>query len=100
MAQTYIMEFQGMTQQQYDQAMDRLQLGGKSPSGQIFHVAGPIEGGWCVIDVWESQAAFDRFIQEKLGRVLQEIGLPPLQPRIIPVHNILEHARKQEGMSV
>ncbi len=94
MALTFILEFPGGTQQQYDQILDRLQLSGKPPPGQIFHVAGPIEGGWCVVDVWESQEAFDRFIQEKLGRALQEVGMSlPQRPKVVPVHNILERAR-------
>jgi quinol monooxygenase YgiN len=94
MALTFVLEFPGGTQQQYDQVIDRLQLGGKAPPGAIFHVAGPIEGGWCVVDVWESQEAFDRFIQEKLGRAIQEAGLSlPQQPKVFPVHNILERAR-------
>lgn len=94
MAQAYIMEMPDMTQQQYDAVLTRLQLGGTPPRGQIFHVAGPMEGGgWCVVDVWESQQAFDRFIREKLGRALQEAGAPSLQPKAFPVHNIMERAK-------
>ncbi len=89
MAQTMIFEMPGVTQQQYDQTIDRLQLGGKPPQGQLFHVAGPMTGGWCVVDVWESQEAFDRFLQAKLAQALQEAGMPTLQPKVIPVHNLL-----------
>ena len=89
MALAFVMEFPGTTQEQYDKVLEILQLGGKSPPGQIFHVAGPIEGSWCVVDVWESQEAFDRFLQEKLGRAMQEAGVPPPQPKVVPVHNIL-----------
>ncbi|MBO0778253.1 MAG: hypothetical protein J2P37_05425 [Ktedonobacteraceae bacterium] len=92
MAQTYIMEIPGMTQQQYDKVMDLLQVNGSSPQGQLFHVAGPIENGWCVVDVWESQEAFEHYFQEKLGQALQEAGSPSFQPKVVPVHNFLEHA--------
>ncbi len=94
MALLYIMEFPNRTQQQYDQVMDRLQLGGSSPQGQLYHVAGPMEGGWCVVDVWESQEAFDRFIKERLERAMQGTGITlPEHPKVIPVHNIMEPAR-------
>ncbi len=93
MALAFIMEFPGVTQMQYDQAIDRLQLGGKPYQGQLFHVAGPIPGGWSVVDVWESQEAFDRFLQAKLGQALQEAGIAPPQPKVVPVHNMLARER-------
>jgi hypothetical protein len=58
----------------------------------IFHSAGPIEGGWGVIDFWESREAFDRFVQGRLQPAIQELGdqAPPNPPDIkeFPVHNI------------
>ncbi len=57
----------------------------------IFHSAGPIDGGWGVIDFWESREAFDRFAQSRLQPALQEIGDPTIQPPDIkefPVHHI------------
>jgi len=89
MALAFLLEFPGVTQEQYDQVIEKLQLGGKTYQGGIFHVAGPMEGGWRVVDVWESQEAFDRFFQAKLGQALQEVGVAPPQPKVWPVHNIL-----------
>jgi quinol monooxygenase YgiN len=48
-----------------------------------------MEGGWRVVDVWESQEALDKFFQEKLGQALQEAGLATLQPQVWPVHTLL-----------
>lgn len=93
MALAFIMEFPGVTQRQYDQALDRVQLGGKPYQGQIFHAAGPIADGWCVVDVWESQEAFDRFLQAKLGQALQEAGIPAPKQKVVPVHNMLMRER-------
>ena len=88
MALAFVVEFPGGRQEQFGQVLEKLQLGGKSPPGQLFHVDGPIEGGWRVVDVWESQEAFDRFLQEKLGQALQEAGLATPQPQFWPVHNM------------
>jgi hypothetical protein len=89
MAVAMVLEWPGVTVEQYDAVMDDLGLGGKPYKGGIFHVAGPIEGGWRVVDVWESQEAFDTFLQQKLGAVLQKNGLQPPQVQLWPVHNTL-----------
>jgi hypothetical protein len=55
-------------------------LGGR-PDGLLAHVAGPIEGGWRVINVWADEAAFRRFQSERLlraaGLAAQEEGFDP-----------------------
>jgi hypothetical protein len=37
----------------------------KPPEAMIVHSAGPVDGGWGVIDFWESRE-FDRFVGERL----------------------------------
>lgn len=37
--------------------------GGARPDELTFHVNGPANGGWCVIDGWTSKANRDRFMQ-------------------------------------
>jgi hypothetical protein len=57
----------------------------------ISHVAGPGPNGWTVIDVWESEAAFQAFVETRLGAALAEAtgGQPPaIEPVVIPVHNM------------
>jgi hypothetical protein len=61
MAESLLFEIPGMTQEQYDAAVAAGGLESALRPGQIFHMAGPMEGGWRVIDVWESCAEFDRF---------------------------------------
>lgn len=90
MAIAMILEFPGGTQEQFEQVMVNLQLGAEGPAGQLFHVDGPIEGGWRVVDVWESQEAADTFFQEKLGRAMQQAGLTIPHPQVWPVHTMLK----------
>ena len=47
------------------------------------------EDGFCVIDVWDSQEAVDRFFQDKLGQTLQKATLS-VQPCTFQVHNIMQ----------
>jgi hypothetical protein len=55
-------------------------LGPDRPPGLLAHVAGPAEGGWRVINVWESEAEFRRFQSERLiraaGLAAQQKGFP------------------------
>jgi hypothetical protein len=92
MAIGILIEVPGGTKEQYDAVMAKLGLGGKMPSGGISHVAGPMEGGWRVIDVWQSQEDFEKFFQAKLHRAILEVGLPPFQPKVFPIHNSLKAA--------
>jgi hypothetical protein len=88
MAIVVLQDFPGGTAQQYDQVTERLNLGGRSPKGNLFHVAGPVEGGWRVVDVWESPEALNEFMG-MLGPLAQEAGIAPPQVTTWPAHNIL-----------
>ena len=46
----------------------------QSPRGLILHTAGQSDQGWYVYDVWESTEDFQRFVEERLGPALHEIG--------------------------
>jgi hypothetical protein len=87
MAIAFLQELPGATQEQYDQIVETLR--GQTAEGRIFHVAGPIEGGWRVVDVWESQEAVNKFFQEQLGPAAQKAGMAVPPPQFWPVHNML-----------
>jgi hypothetical protein len=79
-----------LTQDDYEKVVGRL-TGGKnrmeSPSdwpvpGLLLHVAGEGENGFRVVDVWESQEAFERF-GETLVPLLQELEVDA-QPEVYP----------------
>ena len=48
--------------------------GRQSPDGLIFHASGPVDGGWGVLDFWESREHFDRFAAERIGPAMAAIG--------------------------
>jgi hypothetical protein len=72
-------EFAGVTQEQYDAMHARFgPLGAKAP-GFVAHIAGPTDGGWYMLEVWESKADHDRFMQE---HVLPNLPHDAPRPRI------------------
>lgn len=88
MAIVVIQEFPSGTLEQYEEATERLNLGGNSPTGDLFHVAGMADGGLCVVEVWESEDALHSFLNV-LGPITHSMGMAPPQVKMFPVHNIL-----------
>jgi quinol monooxygenase YgiN len=85
-----LFEGPGVTQAQYDQTRNEVSPDNKRAAGMLYHVAGPTgNGGWRVVEVWESQEALDRFFQEKLGKALQNANIS-IQPQTFQVHNIMQ----------
>ncbi len=85
------LKFDGGTQEQYDAIHGHMNIDAQPPAGMIFHSAGPIDGGWGVIDVWESAEAFDSFAQGRLMPAAAELGdrgFPnPPDRKDFPVHH-------------
>ena len=89
MAVVMLMEWPGITQQQYEATMKELQLDSNPPKGGLFHVAWPTQGGWRVVDVWESAEAFQAFSKDRIMPAVQKMGITT-QPKveIHPAHNV------------
>jgi hypothetical protein len=49
-------------------------LGDGVPDGLIVHVAGPTDSGFRIIDVWESQEAWERFRNERLRPAARRVA--------------------------
>ena len=49
-----IAEWEGVTADQYDEMINRMSVVDVALPGSLFHVAGPTENGWRVVDVWDS----------------------------------------------
>ncbi|MDQ6915836.1 MAG: hypothetical protein M3155_08505 [Actinomycetota bacterium] len=76
MATGLMLEFsgEGLDEQRYRAVNDRVNPPDDRPAGCIFHSAGPgPDGGWRVVDVWESRQDFERFQQERLFPALSEV---------------------------
>ena len=79
-----------MTVQQYDDCIRQLEKAGAGkPAGRLYHSCFGPENRLHVFDVWESQAAFDRFGQT-LMPIMQQIGIDPGQPHVSPIHNTIK----------
>ena len=77
------------SQEIYERLRERIGL--DKPAGGIFHVAGPSpNGGWRVIEIWETEEDAKRFLAERLGPAAEAVGTaPPPPPELWPVHNYM-----------
>jgi hypothetical protein len=84
-----------LTQAKYEETVRRL-TGGRPRmqkpadwpvAGLLVHVAGQGPNGFRVVDVWQSEEAFQRF-GEKLTPIMKAVGVE-VQPEIYPAHTLV-----------
>lgn len=75
-------EFEGVGQPHYEAVNKTLGIDmatgkGDWPPGLLSHAGGPTgDGGFAVLEVWESQEAQGQFMETRLGAALQAAGVP------------------------
>ncbi len=105
MATVMLMEWPGVTPEQYNRVMSNLGLDKNPPAGAVFHVAGFTGGSARIVDIWDSQQAFERFQKDRLTAAVQKAGITG-QPKVqfYPVHNLfapnIEEIRKAGASSM
>jgi hypothetical protein len=89
MAVAMLMDNPTGSQEVYEQLRERIGL--DKPAGGIFHIAGPSpNGGWRVIEIWETEEDAKRFLAERLGPATVGVGTPaPPPPELWPVHTYI-----------
>ena len=82
----------GITQEQFDTVHDEINPTRTPPKGLLFHSSGPIDGGWGIIDFWESREDFDVF-QTRITEGMEAAEVAPQGPpdvKEFPVHEMIQ----------
>ncbi len=89
-----LVDVPGLTQEQYEAALQKVNAAGPMVGGALVHAAGSMEGGCRVLEVWESQEAADTFYNSDLFR---QISAGFAQPTIVawPLYNVSGAGLKQ-----
>jgi hypothetical protein len=75
------------TPEQYDQVRERVRWEEQTPDGAVLHVAWFDPEGLHVTDVWNEPGDFESFMADRLGPVIQEVGIEGKpQVTFIPLH--------------
>lgn len=82
--------FPNVSLQQYDGVWDDLRASGNAhPKGLISHVGAPTpEGGLLVVDVWESEEAFNEFGKTLMPLIAKQ-EIPMIAPKVYPARFVL-----------
>jgi len=73
----------------YDECIKLLKKAGAgNPVGRSYHTALGPNDKLIVFEVWTSQAALDGF-GKTLMPILQQLGIDPGQPEVMPVHKVI-----------
>jgi hypothetical protein len=91
MAFAILAEIPGMTREQYETVVTRVnELG--SPAGALFHAGGPVEGGYRTVEVWATREAAESFYNsDVLKRATELVPAELQQPKVLmtwPVYGI------------
>jgi hypothetical protein len=58
----------------YDAISERLQAQDQPPAGLLVHTAGFTGNGFRIFEVWESREDYERFLNERLMPLIQEVA--------------------------
>jgi hypothetical protein len=89
MAVAMFMHWPGMSADQYDALVARLDLDANPAAGLFLHLAALTDEGLEVCDVWQTEQAFQSFLEHRTMPLVQELqftGEPEI--RIVPLHNL------------
>ena len=77
-------EVKGQTQLGYDGMLDKIGDVLRATPGFVLHTSRPTEGGWRVIEIWETKEAADQFFVRNVVPHLPE-GIRPKRT-VQPLH--------------
>ena len=89
MAIVVISKAPGVTAEQDKMMIAALDLEGNPPAGARARLAGPTEGGWQIISLWDSQESWDAFVSERLTPALDRAGRSMPDYEVWPVESEL-----------
>lgn len=95
MSYLIVIAFEGVSEADYWAVNDKLGINrdgtGNWPEGLMSHAGGPTaNGGWVVVEKWESKAAQEAFMGGRLGAALAEVGLPA-PSQVIETETVNDH---------
>ncbi|WP_405813112.1 hypothetical protein OG241_01630 [Streptomyces sp. NBC_01390] len=87
MAVVMTMSWAGVSPEQYDMVRDAVDWEEVGPAGGEVHLAWFDGQGLRVIDVWESEEAFQRFLAQRLAPAIEKVGIEGVpETAFAPLH--------------
>ncbi|MGE0685970.1 MAG: hypothetical protein AB7P33_04445 [Dehalococcoidia bacterium] len=81
MAILIVMDWPGVTKEQYEAVRSDIDWVANPPAGGLLHVAAFADDGMHVVDLWDSPEQFQAFVDSKLGAATGQAGITS-QPNV------------------
>jgi len=89
MAFAMFMRWPGVTSDQYDSVMGRLDLDASPAAGGVLHLAALTDDGLRVCEVWQTEQAFRGFLEQRLLPIARELEIPgEPEVEVVPLRNL------------
>jgi hypothetical protein len=92
-----VTEITGVTAEQDAAMMKTLGVESSPPEGIWLRMAGPMASGWRIVSLWDSEADFERFRDERLMPATADAGLEVPKAEIWPIEKF--HAFRANNAS-
>ncbi|MGH9402828.1 MAG: hypothetical protein ACRD2P_12060 [Terriglobia bacterium] len=81
-------DIEGLTSEEYRSILDKMEVE-THPDAHIYvHLTASIEGGFRVIEIWDSTEAFEEFLKTRLGPANEALGIKrTANITVKPLHN-------------
>jgi hypothetical protein len=94
MAYGIVHHFPGGTKENYEASIAAVHPSdGSLPEGQVFHAAGPSEGGWTIMAVHESKESWERFrdgiLMPRMQQGIEGGFLAPPHETPVDIYNVV-----------
>ena len=78
-----------LTAGEYRAVMDELGVEQRPESGIYLHLTTPTDFGFRIVEIWDEEGKFDRFVERRLVPANQAIGLDRTTDiKVTPLHNL------------
>ena len=94
-------QFPALTAEQYDQMIAHLGPSLAQAPGFLAHSGVPLDGGgWRIAELWQTEEAWGRFVQEQVAPMAKAAGMAVPAPRIEKLHRLLTPIPGTDGAPV
>ncbi len=82
------LDVMGLTAGEYRAVLDKMGVEARPASHIFLHLTTPIDGGYRIVELWDSQEGFQEFLEKRLGPANEALGLNRRTTiTVTPLHN-------------
>ena len=77
-----------LTSPEYRAVLDKLGVETRPEGGIYLHLTTPTDFGFRIVEIWDREDGFNRFLEDRLGPASEAVGMNrPTKISVTPLHN-------------